>query len=818
MLVLPLAAGVAHTPGSRAHAGAPMPEDLGDAPLPTSPPRVPPTAPVAPSAEGALGRPGQRVSLVARNNAAGAPELLADGARVTGLPYLPTRLEARSVTLPAGTVLLLTTRGEGARTDVLLLVRRGARVTVVDVARTDWTGDPGERTARFLTVIEGGEHPRIVRGRSMERAQVCGSELTPLETQSLDPRTLTWNDEPQDPRGARVPTQTRTATLANAALQGPRLDALRFDVASSGGGEATLERAPRPVAITDRDTGTAWVEAEPSRGSVAFASGRYDASEWPVRTVSLVPVPTGAPAGYAAPEYVDIAAPDGLVRIELPPSPTPGARYAVELDPPVRFRCITVLLPTRADVRGQHVGLAELALHSEFDGEDGATRLIAELAAGGSRGVSAARLLRGLGASGATAIRTAWPDMTAREQRLAVRVLADLAGSEPIAREALLAPARSPDGELREAALEALRAGGAGNELTTLMTEGSDEAAQILARAIPGRALLVLLPALETPGGVARAGLRAAISEALQRAPEDALAVATLWAAEPHAVEASAIVAQALGALGEPGAALGASLLRDAAARATTFEDVWRVTAAAAALPSEAELDAWLRGRVGDDERWMIRTEAATSLHARQSPLAADAARTLAADVFPRARERAASLMAVETDRSLLLTLAQRDPWPRVRAAAIGALASDPEARALMVGALNDPKARVRLAAIEAFRTARDGQAMDAIAQRLARPNELAAVQRAAVRYLGELDAHAHVETLIAVVDRGRQPSAYDPDIETAVLAVSVLGRLGGPRATEYLVSLRDGGPPEAIQAAAARALGAGRAPGGATP
>jgi HEAT repeat protein len=221
---------------------------------------------------------------------------------------------------------------------------------------------------------------------------------------------------------------------------------------------------------------------------------------------------------------------------------------------------------------------------------------------------------------------------------------------------------------------------------------------------------------------------------------------------------------------------------------------------------------------VGDDERWMIRTEAATSLHARQSPLAADAARALAADEFPRARERAASLMAVETDRAQLLTLAQRDPWPRVRAAAIGALASDPEARALMVGALSDPKARVRLAAIEAFRTARDGQAMDAIAQRLARPNELAAVQRAAVRYLGELDAHAHVETLIAVVDRGRQPSAYDPDIETAVLAVSVLGRLGGARATEYLVSLRDGGPPEAIKAAAARALDARDAPGGATP
>jgi len=546
------------------------------------------------------------------------------------------------------------------------------------------------------------------------------------------------------------------------------------------------------------------VEAEPTRGGVAFASGRYDASEWPVRTVSLVPVAASAPANVQAPEYVDVASPDGLVRIQLPANPTPGARYTVELDPPVRFRCITLLVPTRADARGQHVGLAEFSLHSEFEGEDGAARLMAELAAGGARGVTAARLLRGLGASGAQAIRTAWPDMTAREQRLALRVLADQASAEPIAREALLAPARSRDAELRDAALEALRAAGAGNELTVLMNEGSDQAAQILARAIPGRALLVLLPALEAEDGVSREGLRAAIADALQRAPAEAVPVCATWASEPRSIEASAIVAEALGRVGE--GELGTTLLRSAAQRAESFEQLWRVIAAAAELPADAELDAWLAAR-GQDERWMIRTEAAASLSARQSPMARDANLALAADEFPRARERAATLLHGTNDRALLLTLAQRDAWPRVRAAAVTALAADTEARALLVGALSDPKARVRLAAIEAFRSMRDPQAVDAVAARLARPNELAAVQRAAVRYLGEVGATAQVETLITVVERGRAPNAYDPDIETAVLAVTVLGRLGGERATQYLSELRDGGPPEAIKAAARRAL-----------
>jgi HEAT repeat protein len=113
----------------------------------------------------------------------------------------------------------------------------------------------------------------------------------------------------------------------------------------------------------------------------------------------------------------------------------------------------------------------------------------------------------------------------------------------------------------------------------------------------------------------------------------------------------------------------------------------------------------------------------------------------------------------------------------------------------------------VRLAAVEAFRTAGDDQAAAAIAARLARPNELATVHRAAARYLGQVCSQAHVETLIEAVARGRRPNAYEPDIETAVVAVAALSRLGGARVSEYLSTLRDGGPPEAVRAAAARGL-----------
>ena len=56
-------------------------------------------------------------------------------------------------------------------------------------------------------------------------------------------------------------------------------------------------------------------------------------------------------------------------------------------------------------------------------------------------------------------------------------------------------------------------------------------------------------------------------------------------------------------------------------------------------------------------------------------------------------------------------------------------------------------------------------------------------------------------------VARGRRPNAYDPDVQTAVVAVAALGRLGGPEVASFLAEIRTGGPPEAIRAAAERAL-----------
>ncbi|MEZ4326358.1 MAG: HEAT repeat domain-containing protein [Polyangiales bacterium] len=788
--------------------------------------RVAPAAP--PSAMVHLGRPAQLVAIDVRAIEAtrGEPgatvwELTANQRSLAALPFRPTTLSARELALEGGTVALVEAQA-GVQRYVLLLGRRGGRALVLDEGRADLHGDPGERRAHVLRVLDGTDvaHAasappaasgsgavRVLRATVTERVAVCGATETWLDVQALDPRTLAFHPTPQ-PAPASSPTQTQTARLAPPDFAAPRLDALHFDVASSGAGEGSYERAPRPVALTDRDASTAWVEAEPTRGSVAFVTGRFDALEWPVRVVSLVPWMTNAPPDVRPPAYVDLVTPDARVRVQVPPDVQPGARYVVTLDPPVAFRCVSVLLPTPADPNGGHVGLAELSLHSDFDGPDGPTRLLAELARGGSRGVSAARLLRGLGEPGANAIAQAWPDMTARERRLAVRVLSDMAPNEPAARAALLVAARSDDAELHAAALEALRSAGAGNELTTLMRDGDDEAARVLARAIPGRALQVLLPALVAEQGVARDGLRQAVADALVRAPDQAVPLVAEWATEAQPVEATAVVAEALGPAGEDGATLGTALLRGAAPRAETFEEVWRVVRAAAALPSDSEVDAWLRVRAETDERWMIRAESATSLRARRSPLATEVVLALARDEFPRARERAAELLQpTDASRDALLQLAQRDAWPRVRAAAVTALGMDEGARELLVGALGDPKARVRLAAIEAFRTAGDGRAAEAVAARLARENELATVQRAAARYLGEVCAVAHVQTLLDAVARGRRPNAYEPDVETAVVAVAALARLGGPDVLAQLAALRDGGPPEAIRAAAARGL-----------
>ena len=77
-------------------------------------------------------------------------------------------------------------------------------------------------------------------------------------------------------------------------------------------------------------------------------TGRFDALEWPVRVVSLVPWMTNAPPDVRPPAYVDLVTPDARVRVQVPPDVQPGARYVVTLDPPVAFRCVSVLLPTPA--------------------------------------------------------------------------------------------------------------------------------------------------------------------------------------------------------------------------------------------------------------------------------------------------------------------------------------------------------------------------------------------------------------------------------------------------------------------------------------
>ena len=782
-----------------------------------------------PHATAQLGRPARALALTVGASGERA-ELLADGHAVAPLPFAPSALSVRDVALPEGTLALVEASADGRRF-ALLLARRGARVVVVDAGVTTLEGDPGERRAHVLTVTDG-DPPRVLRATVAERVGVCGEAVTWLDTQALDPRTLTFHDDATPTPSSRAPTQTRVArAVAVDQSAAPRLDALRFDVASSGGGEASFERAPRPQALTDRDPSTAWVEAESVRGALAFATGRYDASEWPVRRISLVPLAAGSATTVRAPSYIDVTSPEARVRIQLPAAPRAGERYEVELDPPLHFRCVSVVLPTPSSPGDARVGLAELAFHSEFDAADGTARLLAELASGGARATGAARLLRGLGAEGASAIAGAWPDMTPRERRLALRVLSDLAASEPAARSALLAAGRDADEELRAAAIEALRAAGAGNELTTLMNEGDDAAAQVLARAIPGRALQVLLPALAADGGATRVGLRAAVGEAVTRAPTEAVPLVAAWATSERSVEATALVAQALALGGDAGQALGGELLRGAVARAESFEEVWRVVLAAGSLPAEPTVDAWLAQLVTADERWMVRAEAANSLAARAAPQAPLALRALASDEFPRARERAALLLGdaandparaadddaeaqagdrhggVESARAVLLRLAQRDPWPRVRAAAVTALASDADARALLVGALSDPKARVRLAAIEAFRTTGDPRGAEAVAARLARTNELSTVQRAAARYLGQVCAADHQQTLMDTVARGRRPNAYDPDVQTAVVAVAALGRLGGPEVASFLAEIRTGGPPEAIRAAAERAL-----------
>jgi len=706
--------------------------------------------------------------------------------------------------LAGGRAVAIVKAQAGSRAVAALIGVRGNVPAFLWSGHLDPRGDPGERRSDAIEVEDrsGDSMPDVIVGVLLESTRVCGEPQTLLSTRAVDPATgaLRPVELRRLPAGAEE-LEMEPSTQSPGPTGPPLLGGLSFvQASSSAGGPSDPTLVSPPVGLGDGDVATHWAEGRGGAGRWEFATARYPDGNIRALTITLAAPPVARPAhlwlvGDAAPRLrvtVPTDAPVGQPLWIVPPTPLP-------------WRCVSVVLDDAGAGAGP-TGLAEVTAYGDLDFGDGLARLVEEIVADGSRGARAAEVLARAGDAGRDAILEAWPTLTATGRRRAVRILA-AHSTHPPALAALAAAAGDDDEMVREAALETLVAAGdvarpALGRLTLVQSDAGDRAALALAVLAPAEAIDPILAAVDADGGTERAGLRRAVRTAYRGGDQEARGRFSAWAEGAEAGPAAA-VALAL-AKTEEGALLSAELITGAVGDAERFEDRYRLVKAAAEGRAEPETDRWLAGVATSADEWMLRAEALAALGARSSPALDGAARSALEDEYPRVRVTAATVLAGRRGTlRAVATLARRDPWPMVRGAATEALASVPDARPILLASLGDRAQSVRAAAVRALTARGDRSAAEAIGERLGDDDEWPEVIQASIAYARAVCVQSLVDPLVGVLRRGMRPNAWAPDVDLAVLAVQVLGVLGGEDAEAAVRSASSPSADGAIRAAA---------------
>ncbi len=320
-------------------------------------------------------------------------------------------------------------------------------------------GDPRERLTDVLEVRDftGDGALNVVVGTRRERTRICGQPDALLAPRAVDPTRLSLRPVVL-PRLSEEQVQRASELRGTVESPGPTnpplLDALEFVSASSSvRTPAHVDAVAAPIALTDNNPATAWIEGHGGDGTGEFVTARWE-SGMPIRAVSIrVPSRSASRrsgsvrsasrrsmAGLADVRSVLLVTDGGVARLVLPSRGTlkpsretqpPEKPVWFSLPAPIRTRCLSVVLD-RVQRRGAgpvRAGLAEVRAYTDLDfGKDQSANLgalIAELNHS-DRARTAARSLVRLGARGATAIHEHWPALSPTGQRHAVRALDEL--------------------------------------------------------------------------------------------------------------------------------------------------------------------------------------------------------------------------------------------------------------------------------------------------------------------------------------------------------------------------------------------------------
>ncbi|MCU0672298.1 MAG: HEAT repeat domain-containing protein [Myxococcota bacterium] len=775
----------------------------------SSPTSVPPSTSPARALSLALGGPALPVRFEARAVDAGSGA--ASGTLIVGrgraearieLPLRTPTIDVRVVRIAGRSVGIVELR-EAPRHFAVVIDAPGGRPVARWTGRLELHGDPGERRRDVLQVADRtGDGVDDVVVASIEEARgICGVE-TWLDPHAIDPRSgelrpVALRSLPEVPNEPELAARSERPTELAGDL--PLVRALVPRATTSTAGIASAV-APPPTALTDGDTSTAWIEGHPSNGRWEAATFGWIATGLHARHLALVPPPEPT----RVPSAVWLVHDGGRVRVRAPDAP---GTWWITLPDAIETRCLSVVLDAPSgEPATAHTGLAEVRAFTEVESGGGLDTLFTKLAGGGSEGDEAARVLTLVGEAAMPEVARRWPDMPSAERRALVPLLARSVSRDD-AKALLRAAARAEEELLRDAALDACeRVGPPGHELLgelVIDPAVGDDAAVRVARVAPSVALRPLLAAFAIDGGASRPALRDALRVAAARAPRSADAI-DAWVLGSPAAGARAAVTLALAPADET-RALAVRVLTGFDG-SDAFEDRWRVVSAARFLPREST-NGWVTNLTHAEE-WMLRREAvraiATWPHDDESRALA---RPLLDDPYPRVRAAAATALAAleptERDVEAIAVLARRDKWPLVRAAGIEALTGFERALPILRVGVDDPSRRVRAAAIDGLRVRADDGSWARIEARMNDDGEWPEVISAGIRFARERCLEAGVPTLTAVIERGRRPDAWAPDVDLAMAAIDALVAIGGAEAEATLTRAASESSPPPLRAAA---------------
>jgi HEAT repeat protein len=734
-------------------------------------------------------------------------------------------------------------RGKAARADVVSL-GAGRRAVVVTVAAGRQTfqavvaapltpgapkvafaglvgalnGQDGARSGPMVQVSEptADGTRRVLVGEQHEAVSLCGRP-TILAPQLLNPADLELHAAKVQRLSVAERDRARTVT-ARLIPDGEPSHAAR----SVLGALAASSALGAPQALTDGDPETVWSENVGGDGKGEFVT-MHAPPDLPISGLELTlrPKQTEVPEG-AAPERLFIAGPRDVVAVTLPEDAwkVPGARYRVDLDPPLQSSCLAVVLDTAfAQSKTARVTIAEVSVLSELSASQ-LPELVASLAGGGTRAEASKSLLIAGGPPAFAAVAQAFSSLDEGGKRVALSVL-DQAPCEQSAPVYVAALVGTIEAQARHAQGRLGRCGAAGGAaLAEALAKADKTDKRVLPLLVsqltltdPARAIGAYLPLMDEKTVLRRRLLRTALAQAARSASAEKAVREALAAPSTPPVA----LVDLLRALGEDAPRFqpeAGSALERLAASSTDFRTRFLLLGPTAALGvREAGAEARFRKSLRVDPSPHVRV-AALSLVREPQRFRAE---LLAALEDREVRVREAAVQALGTPQAAFAGPAlgarlEKDEWPLVRAAAADSLSKLPPSPSLdepLVSALGDDSPLVRARSVRALGERRVTSAAGRIRDRLEDAEEWPEVRAEAARSLGALCDAESADVLAAFAKKLADPMASSDALLIGGASVQALGRLAQPSLAEQLAPLTNAKAPPHARRAAATALSA---------